>query len=148
MNYFYHSQSVMATDIADKELKALRDNRWEKAFKKGKSARDSKAVEENPKDAVHRKATIVIEQYVLPSLWSCVFCRFLFNLQSPLTYVVFCFMHSIIQASDISHTMQHWHVYRHWNQNLFEELYIAYLNDRLEKDPAEFWYKGECKWFS
>jgi 3'5'-cyclic nucleotide phosphodiesterase len=49
----------------------------------------------------------------------------------------------IIQASDISHTMQHWNVYRKWNQNLFEELYIAYLNGRTEKNPVEFWYQGE-----
>ena len=50
---------------------------------------------------------------------------------------------SVIQASDISHTMQHWHVYRKWNQNLFEEMYVAFLKGRLEKDPSEFWYKGE-----
>ena len=49
----------------------------------------------------------------------------------------------IIQASDICHTMQHWHVYRKWNEFLFEELYVAYMNGRLDKDPKEFWYKGE-----
>lgn len=43
--------------------------------------------------------------------------------------------------------MQHWHVYRKWNQNLFEELYVAYLNDRMDKDPADFWYKGEFGFF-
>lgn len=43
--------------------------------------------------------------------------------------------------------MQHWHVYRQWNQNLFEELYVAYLNGRMEKDPATFWYKGEFGFF-
>lgn len=26
----------------------------------------------------------------------------------------------IIQASDVSHTMQHWHVYRKWNRRLFQ----------------------------
>lgn len=48
-----------------------------------------------------------------------------------------------MQASDISHTMQHWHVHRKCNQILFEELYVAYLNDRMEKNPTDFWYKGE-----
>ena len=43
--------------------------------------------------------------------------------------------------------MQHWHVYREWNQKLFEELYVAYLNGRMEKDPATFWYKGEFGFF-
>ena len=98
--------SVMSTDIVDKDLKALRNGRWDKAFKKGDCAGH---VDENPRDEINRKATIVIEH--------------------------------IIQASDISHTMQHWHVYRKWNQNLFEELYVAYLNGRMEKDPSSFWYQ-------
>jgi hypothetical protein len=29
----------------------------------------------------------------------------------------------LIQASDIAHTMQHWHIYRKWNGRLFEEMY-------------------------
>lgn len=32
----------------------------------------------------------------------------------------------MIQASDVSHTMQHWHVYRKWNKALFREMYKAY----------------------
>ena len=95
----------MSTDICDAELKKLRNGRWDKAFKEPEQA----VTPESSRDAVNRKATIVIEH--------------------------------IIQASDISHTMQHWHVYRKWNQNLFEELYVAYLNGRMDKDPAEFWCK-------
>ena len=43
------------------------------------------------------------------------------------------------QASDIAHTMQHWHIYRKWNERLFEEMNTAFLQGRAEKDPAEFW---------
>lgn len=71
--------TVMATDIMDKDLKTLRNNRWDKAFKKG-DADSNPLEEENDDTAVNRKATIVIEH--------------------------------LIQASDVSHTMQHWHVYR------------------------------------
>jgi hypothetical protein len=39
--------------------------------------------------------------------------------------------------------MQHWHVYRNWNEHLFEEMYYAYLGGRAEKDPSTFWYEGE-----
>jgi len=42
----------------------------------------------------------------------------------------------IIQASDVSHTMQHWHVYRKWNSRLFSELYMAYTQGRFVKDPS------------
>ena len=52
----------------------------------------------------------------------------------------------IIQASDVSHTMQHWHIYKKWNGRLFEEMYAAYEAGRLEKDPSDGWYKGEL-WF-
>ena len=69
----------MATDIMDKDLKALRNARWEKAFKKdGENKEDcnssSSTLNEDSRDAVNRKATIVIEH--------------------------------IIQASDISHTVR------------------------------------------
>jgi class 3 adenylate cyclase len=100
--------SVMATDIMDKDLKALRNMRWEKAFA-------GKNHEESMKDAVDRKATIVIEH--------------------------------LIQASDVAHTMQHWHIYRKWNQRLFEELYCAYIQGRSATDPSENWYKGEIGFF-
>lgn len=45
----------------------------------------------------------------------------------------------IIQASDVSHTMQHWHIYRKWNKRLFLELYSAYCRGRMANDPSEFW---------
>ena len=92
--------SVMATDIVDKELKELRNARWDKAFK-------GEFMEEDPVTDRNRKATIVIEH--------------------------------LIQASDISHTMQHWHIYRKWNERLFFELYRAYKEGRADKDPSEFW---------
>jgi len=53
----------------------------------------------------------------------------------------------LIQASDVSHTMQHWHIYRKWNARLFEEMYAAYLEGRADKDPAENWYQGEIGFF-
>jgi class 3 adenylate cyclase len=52
----------------------------------------------------------------------------------------------IIQASDVSHTMQHWKVYKQWNERLFEERYAAYQCGREEQDPSVGWYKGEI-WF-
>lgn len=51
--------AVMSTDIVDKELKALRNGRWDKAFKKGDGANYQ---DKSQKDAVDRKATIVIER--------------------------------------------------------------------------------------
>ena len=104
---------VMATDIADKDLKTLRNNRWDKAFKLDSNYVISSKQEQ--RDAVNRKATIVIEH--------------------------------LIQASDVSHTMQHWHVFRKWNQSLFEEMYEAYRSGRAEKNPADFWYQGEIGFF-
>ncbi len=56
-------------------------------------------------------------------------------------------MEHIIQASDVSHTMQHWHVYQKWNRKLFEELYHAWKNGRMAVDPRTFWYMGELGFF-
>jgi class 3 adenylate cyclase len=53
----------------------------------------------------------------------------------------------LIQASDIAHTMQHWHVYRKWNERLFTEMYQAFLDGRADRDPSSFWYEGEIEFF-
>lgn len=53
----------------------------------------------------------------------------------------------VIQASDVSHTMQHWHVYQKWNKNLFFEMRRAFHAGRMAKDPADFWYNGELGFF-
>jgi 3'5'-cyclic nucleotide phosphodiesterase len=53
----------------------------------------------------------------------------------------------LIQASDVCHTMQHWHVYRKWNERLFCENCKAYFEGRAEQDPAETWYRGEIGFF-
>ena len=86
---------VLATDIMDKELGALRKARWDRAFNKAESAL---CADDNKADAsdVNRKATIVLEH--------------------------------LIQASDIAHTMQHWHIYRKWVSCFF--LKIKRTGDR------------------
>jgi hypothetical protein len=101
--------SVMATDIVDKELKVLRNARWDTAFK------ESNGGEVSEMDNTNRKGTIVIEH--------------------------------LIQASDVSHTMQHWHVYQKWNERFFIECYQAYKDGRAETDPTLNWYKGEIGFF-
>ena len=55
--------SVMATDIVDKELKQLRNERWDKAFHPKKSETQN----ESKRDAINRKATIVIEHLIQAS---------------------------------------------------------------------------------
>ena len=103
----------MATDIADEDLKILRNNRSDKAFNVDQN--ETSPTKQEERDAVNRKATIVIEYS--------------------------------IQVSDVSHTMQHWHVFRKWNEALFEEMYEAYRSGRADKNPADFWYQGEIGLF-
>lgn len=54
----------MSTDIVDKEMKELRNSRWAKAFKKdpqeGMNNSDPTNSEEDSRDVVNRKATIVV----------------------------------------------------------------------------------------
>ncbi|CAJ1967128.1 unnamed protein product [Cylindrotheca closterium] len=100
--------TVLATDIVDKELQALRKARWETAFSQAESVDDDADTED-------RKATIVIEH--------------------------------LIQASDVSHTMQHWHIYKAWNEKFFKECYGAFKAGRADVDPSINWYKGEIGFF-
>lgn len=39
----------------------------------------------------------------------------------------------LIQASEVAHTMQHWHVYQKWNEQLFAEMYLAFVEGRSPK---------------
>eukprot|EP00980_Cylindrotheca_fusiformis_P020947 scaffold7970_cov118-Cylindrotheca_fusiformis.AAC.3 len=100
--------TVMATDIVDKELQALRKARWETAFAET-------PVQEAGLSSDDCKATIVIEH--------------------------------LIQASDVAHTMQHWHIYKSWNEKFFMECYAAYKAGRADSDPSKNWYKGEIGFF-
>ena len=50
-------------------------------------------------------------------------------------------------ASDVAHTMQHWHVYIKWNERLYAEMYKAYIEGRADKDPTDSWYEGEIGFF-
>ena len=53
----------------------------------------------------------------------------------------------LIQASDVSHTMQHWHIYRKWNELFYFECYNAYATGRSIFDPTDTWYQGELDFF-
>eukprot|EP00526_Cylindrotheca_closterium_P001661 CAMPEP_0113641374 /NCGR_PEP_ID=MMETSP0017_2-20120614/21721_1 /TAXON_ID=2856 /ORGANISM="Cylindrotheca closterium" /LENGTH=1133 /DNA_ID=CAMNT_0000552715 /DNA_START=78 /DNA_END=3479 /DNA_ORIENTATION=+ /assembly_acc=CAM_ASM_000147 len=53
----------------------------------------------------------------------------------------------LIQASDVSHTMQHWHIYKQWNEKFFMECYGAFKAGRADVDPSINWYKGEIGFF-
>jgi hypothetical protein len=94
---------VIATDVFDKDLKAFREDRWDRVF-----AGESSTLTEE--EAWHRKATITIEY--------------------------------IIQASDVVHTMQHWHVYQSWNKRLVKEMYAAYKAGRADKSPLMGLFEG------
>ena len=52
----------------------------------------------------------------------------------------------LLQASDVCHTMQHWHVYVKWNERLYFEMFKAFYHGRTDKDPTPGWYDGEL-WF-
>lgn len=108
---------VMATDIMDKELGAFRKARWDKAF----------AIE---------NATARLER----SLKQCL-------LTSDINRKATIVLEHLIQASDVSHTMQHWHIYSKWNERFFQECYRAYRQGRADSDPSENWYKGELGFF-
>lgn len=118
-NRFRHLivNAVCATDIIDKDLKLARNQRWDKAFST-KTATSSLLLTSKREN----------EQV---------------QINRKATIVI----EHIIQASDIAHTMQHWHVYIKWNERLYAEMYKAYTDGRSEKDPTDSWYEGEIGFF-
>lgn len=53
----------------------------------------------------------------------------------------------LMQASDVAHTMQHWHVFLKWNKRLFFEMYQAFKDGHTATDPTLFWFQGELDFF-
>lgn len=39
------------------------------------------------------------------------------------------------------------HIYRKWNEQLFEEMYAAYAKGRGDVNPSEYWYDAELAFF-
>ena len=120
--------SVLATDIFDPDLIKLRNSRWEKAFKSKND--ETTVVGAASGDAVTDAANVDTTKQ---------------DRDRKATIVI----EHLIQASDVAHTMQHWHVYCKWNQKLLEEMYKAYQEGRCPddaKDPSTNWYNGEL-WF-
>eukprot|EP00934_Nitzschia_sp_Nitz4_P002739 Nitzschia sp. Nitz4//scaffold111_size72815//56756//60609//NITZ4_005798-RA/size72815-snap-gene-0.111-mRNA-1//-1//CDS//3329533204//2729//frame0 len=117
--------TVIATDIADKKLKHYREGRWEMAFPKHGRRSEASADDGTRSDAGSVSLTSTAEDV---------------NRKAAIV------VEYIIQASDVAHTMQHWHTYQKFNRRLFEERYVAWLEGHAEKDPSVGWYGGEL-WF-
>jgi 3'5'-cyclic nucleotide phosphodiesterase len=109
--------AVMATDIMDKDLKNARNDRWTKAFA-------------GPSEVEGTERTLSYQENID-------------QVNRKATIVI----EHMIQASDVSHTMQHWHIYRKWNERFFLECYDAYEKGRSSVDPTDAWYQGELDFY-
>jgi hypothetical protein len=56
------------------------------------------------------------------------------NLEEAVNRKATIVIEHLIQASDVAHTTQHWHIYRKWNARLFSELYKAYVDTCLVRE--------------
>lgn len=115
--------TAASPDIVDKELKALRNGRWLKAF-------DSQSLDP---DNVHRKATIVIEHLIQASDVA----------HTMQHWIVFRKVRTCVDST-LPYTSQ---LPLQWNERLFAEMYKAFVEGRSEKDPSGSWYEGELGFF-
>ena len=93
--------SVIATDIFDKDLKELRNKRWDKAFQA-----NTKEVSASNQQDMDIKATIVLEhliqvKYRFPIV--AVSCN-----RREINVHISILQSIVTQASDVAHCMQHW----------------------------------------
>ena len=98
--------TVLATDFFNDNAQALRNERWDKAF------RDDGNGVSLEGESSNLKATVVIE--------------------------------SLVQASDISHTMQPWTIYQQWNERLFREKCMIFDTRPSSKEPEK--QGGRVEW--
>jgi len=120
---------VMATDICDKDLIQARNQRWDLAF----STPNNGSNNDNDNDDDGRITSSGNSRF-----------ESVHQVNNRKGTVV---IEHLMQLSDVAHTMQHWHIYRRWNERLFEESYVAYSECRADKNPAENWYQGELGFY-
>ena len=108
---------VMATDYVDKDSNGSRSRRWEIFFPEGQMAQ----MDSSSQVFGGRK-----------------------TIGNPRATLV---VELVLQASELAHTMQHWHVYRKWSECLFAEKVEAFEAGRSEKHPADSWYEDELALF-
>ena len=53
----------------------------------------------------------------------------------------------VVQASDVGHAMQHWQIFRKWNELLFQEIASAHDSGRAPTDPYGGWFEAETSFF-
>jgi hypothetical protein len=101
--------TVLATDIMDPELKQIRNVRWMKAFA---DSEESLLVTLTTTDIEsHTSSCNVSPEEQTSKLKET--CAYQVNRKATIV------IEHMIQASDVSHTMQHWHIYRKWNERFF-----------------------------
>ena len=124
--------AVMATDVMDKSINAARKERWNKVFSdEGGDSNDVSVDSDVIQEQAPPKGT--------PSQEDATLLR-----NRKATIVI----EHLIQASDVSHTMQHWAVYLKWNKRFFYECMKAYESGRMDTDPSANWYQGEIGFFN
>ena len=69
------------------------------------------------------------------------------NEDTPKEWHAMTLIACLIQASDVSHTMQHWHVYLRFTELLFKERFLAWKNGRAHSDPSVGWVESELGFF-
>jgi hypothetical protein len=82
--------SIIATDISDKTLSAQRKLRWNKAFHQSSVSLQDETAKSLQDDTAKSQDDVACE-----------------SLNRKATIVI----EHLIQASDVAHTMQHWHIY-------------------------------------
>jgi len=58
-----------------------------------------------------------------------------------------CLVEQLAQTCDIAHTMQPRGSYQKFNSQLYDETSAAFRNGRGDKDPKDYWYRGELTFF-
>ncbi|CAB9514054.1 inhibited 3',5'-cyclic phosphodiesterase B [Seminavis robusta] len=151
---------VLATDLHDPDLQTLRKARWAKAFaeegqavatakptKRGPRRGNTKSMDyprkrQPPGAAASNSMLDALRQAATQASMS-LSSRPKDDINRKGTIV----LEHLLQAADISHTMQNWKVYLKWNERLFDEFFETFESGRSGLDPATTWYQGELDFF-
>jgi len=121
--------AIMATDICNERANIARNMRWDMVFnseeRRGKNKYDGNSVAtgstHSSSNSDRRKVDMDLKATLL--------------------------LECIMQASDVCHVGQHWHMFYKWNERAFNEKCRSYQQGRASQNPADHWFTKQLDFF-
>jgi hypothetical protein len=114
---------VLATDVMNPILSAARKRRWETVFGTEEQQQQQQNLDSSC-DSTNNSTT-----------------------EKAVRRKIFSILEHLMLTAHLTHTTQAWSFYIDWNERLYREVTVAFVEGKVQKSPTDSWYHGELVLF-